>query len=410
MSSIHWMPELAAALDRLFPPDDALRADWDDVVGRVGRRRELRLGRRRRARPLRLAIVVLLLFLLLTGVATATYLLVRGNGAILFGGRYGQLLVTRPHRPGLRTIAPCTAGGPTCAIAEPAWSPDGTRLAFVRGFNGGGGTERSHMFLYVVAADGGRVRRLASCGGCGEQWESRLGWSPDGRWIAFSRDAGPRGQESLWVVDAAGGKPHHLTDCHASCADVEPTWSPNGQLLAFQHIAPTRRASGLYSIRPDGSGLKRISNDAVGDPAWSPDGRRVAFDLRDSVAIANANGSHFRVLFAGPRGTGPSNPSWSPDGRKLVFFKTPGRPGHFRVEVWTMNADGSAKKRLYHSGCCVGMWAPPVWSPDGRLIAFSANSAGGTFVMNADGSGLRRLSPNVSDSVSWQPLTKGERK
>jgi Tol biopolymer transport system component len=67
-----------------------------------------------------------------------------------------------------------------------------------------------------------------------------------------------------------------------------------------------------------------------------------------------------------------------------------------------MNADGSNKERLYHSGCCIGIYAPPIWSPDGRLIAFSANSAGGTFVINADGSGLRRLSPITSRDLSWQ--------
>ena len=67
-----------------------------------------------------------------------------------------------------------------------------------------------------------------------------------------------------------------------------------------------------------------------------------------------------------------------------------------------MNGNGSAKQRLYRSGCCVGDWAGPIWSPDGRMIAFSADSAGGTFVINADGSGLRRLSPTTSSGLSWQ--------
>ena len=115
------------------------------------------------------------------------------------------------------------------------------------------------------------------------------------------------------------------------------------------------------------------------------------------------------MLFAGARDTGPRAPSWSPDGQRLVFFKTAGQPGRYRAEIWTMNPDGSGKERLYRSGCCVDLWAPPIWSPDGRVIAFSANSAGGTLVINADGTGLRRLSRATAYSLSWQPLPKGVR-
>jgi Tol biopolymer transport system component len=85
-----------------------------------------------------------------------------------------------------------------------------------------------------------------------------------------------------------------------------------------------------------------------------------------------------------------------------VFWNTPGTPGRFRAEVWTMNADGSGKKRLYRSGCCFGFGAPPIWSPNGRRIAFSASSPAGTFVINADGTGLRRISPNLFNYLAWR--------
>jgi TolB protein len=400
MSSVDWVPELAVALDRLFPLEDGSQADWNDVVARAGSRRRLPL--RRPHRSVRLAIVIAVIFLLLAGVATATYLLVRGNGngGIALGGGFGRLLVVNPNGPGLRTIASCAPGEPSCTIFEPAWSRDGRRVAFVRGHYGMP-FEGSRMSVYVAAADGGGAKRLASCGLCGEVMGGRLGWSPDGKWIAFSRDTGPSGQRSLWIVAADGGKPRPLTTCH-TCSDVTPVWSPDGKLLVFQ------RNGGLYTVHPDGSGLTRIASG--GEPEWSPNGRRIAFDGQGGIEVANADGSDARLIFAAPNATGPWAPSWSPDGRKLVFFNTPGEPGRFRAEIWTMNADGSDKKRLYRSGCCVDVWAPPIWSPNGRLIAFSAASPGGTFVINADGTGLRRLSPTTSTELSWQPLPKAGRK
>jgi Tol biopolymer transport system component len=345
------------------------------------------------------------LILLLVGVACTTYLLVRHNGKLaLEGAADTGLLVVNPNGQDAPTLADCPGGRSVCAILEPAWSPDGKRLAFASGDPGGAHT-LPRLSLYVAAASGGGVRRLAACGDCGDFDLDPLAWSPDSKWIAFSRrEAGYRPpRASLWLVPAAGGKPQRLTDCRSSsCFDGEAAWSPDGRLLVFRRVvgntlgAPER----LYTVRRDGSGLTSIAEGA--DPKWSPDSRSIAFDAPRGIAVANADGSGIRLLFAESGPTGPGAPSWSPDGRKLVFFKTPGSPGHYRAEVWTMNADGSDKKRLYHSGCCVELGAPPIWSPDGRMIAFSANSAGGTFVMKADGSGLRQVSTDTSTHLSWQ--------
>jgi WD40-like Beta Propeller Repeat len=419
MSSLDWVPELAVALDELIPLEDGSQADWDDVVGRLGSHHHPKpkrhLVRRRPRRGVRLALVVALIFLLLTGAATATYLLLRGDGGLTFGTGGiggGKLVVVNPNTHRLHAVAHCGARH-ACSIEEPAWSPDGTQVAFLRGlYLGGAGLVRSRMFLYVAAATGEGARRLAPCGICGLQDQGQhLGWSPDGKWIAFSRDAGPtEAYQSLWVVGAAGGKPNRVTDCHARCSDIEPVWSPDGRQIAFQRLARTHAASGLYTVRPDGSHLAKIAS-TWGEPVWSPNGRRLAFDSGpDTIAVANADGTHLHVLLRGARGTGPGTPSWSPDGSKLVFFMTPGRPGRYRAEVWTMNADGADKKRLYRSGCCVDAYAAPIWSPNGQMIAFAANTAGGTFVIKADGTGLRRVSPAVPDELAWQPLSKGEQK
>jgi len=402
MSSVDWVPELAADLDRLVPLDVGLRSDWDDVLTRTGTRRWLRRARARR--PLRLAIVVAVLLLLLAGVATATYLLVRGNGGIAIGGDRLRLLVVNPNGPRLRVAAHCPPGRPACWVGSPAWSPDGTRLAYIRG-HAGGMEHPSYMSVYVADASGKDAKRLAPCGGCGL---GHLAWSPDGTRIAYTYTRGATNSGSLWIVAAAGGKPQRLTSCHARCADDEASWSPDGRSLVYTHSEPTP-AAGIYTIRGNGSLPVKIAN-GWGEPKWSPGGRRILFAPGpDGLAVMHVDGSHKRVIFAGAHGTGPGDASWSPDGRRLVFTQTPGRPGRYRFEIWTMSPDGASKERLYHSPCFIGLYAPPVWSPDGRMIAFSADTAGGTFVINSDGTGLRRVSPITADVLSWQPQPKGKR-
>ena len=173
-------------------------------------------------------------------------------------------------------------------------------------------------------------------------------------------------------------------------------------LIAFDSrrgSTPEREASHIYVMNADGTGLTRLSNDADYDldPAWSPDGRKIAFvSARDgyyAIFAMNADGSDQTRLTSNPEGNG--QPAWSPDGGKIAFVSR--RDGN--NEVYVMNADGSGQTRLTDD---VADEYEPAWSPDGRTIVFTNNADRHLYVMNADGSGETRLEATGHHAV-WSP-------
>ncbi len=358
-----------------------------------------------------LAVALLTLSIILTGLGTGLARPARQleaaarNGKIAFADDLGQLQVVALDGSAV-VIAHCPRSLGGCTLEHAAWSPDGRQIAYVSGSVGLPPSGPFTLSLYIQKATSRRARRLSDCGICATQYQGAgLAWSPDGSRIAFSRDAGPPSAQSLWLVDTTTGDLRRLTDCQPQpCVDISPAWAPNGQLIAFSRLSAD--GSSLYTVRPDGSQLTKITSTRFAEhPQWSPDGRRIAFDGDDKVFVIDANGSHETLLFAGTTGNGPGMPAWSPDGRKIAYFNTPREPNRlFDSEVWTINPDGTARKRLYHSICCVMNWAPPIWSPDGRKLAFATTSARAVFVINRDGSHLHRISSASTSALSWQRL------
>jgi TolB protein len=343
------------------------------------------------------------------------------NGAIAFLGDRGLFLSDPDGTGSHRTMQPPDPPG-ECLIdrAHPcefnglAWSPDGTKLAFVFGeFSAG---LSGDMSIYVMDAATEEVRLLARCpAGPGDPTGTcdngnRLSWSPDGQRIAISSG------EDLFVIDAASGDMVQITGC-ASCSyqglALEPTWSPDGDRIAFTGNDL------MLSIAVDGSAPRTLVRSADAGisingtrPRWSPDGTKLAFAADEGVFVVDADGSGLRLLVDHNPDIASPDPSWSPDGRQIVYLATSGSRDARQAEIRVVDVIGGNDRVLFRSGCCIGDWRSPVFSPDGRMIAFSlmvvdrGQDFVGTYVylMAADGSEVHRV-PGFGD-LAWQGLPR----
>ena len=286
-------------------------------------------------------------------------------------------------------------------VQAPAWSRDGRTIVFVSWRDGNGE-------VYAMNADASEPRNLTQH----PAKDARPAWSPDGRRIAFvsRRD----GNSEVYVMNADGSGKRNLTRNRAS--DDYPTWSPDGRRLAFLR-GPDFYSYQLYVVNADGSGLRRLTLRVPegtpettgprrgGQLVWSPDGRTIYFGRY----LVRTDGSGARRL-----PYIPLTAVWSPDGTRIAFaghkwlYGAPRKPGpccySSHSDIYVMNADGSGRRKLTHNA---RYNAEPAWSPDGRKIAFRSTRNGNRdiYVMNADGSGKRNLTRNPANdgNPSWSP-------
>lgn len=246
--------------------------------------------------------------------------------------------------------------------------------------------------IYAVNADGSGLERLTTS----EDLEFDPTWSPDGQSIAYRRQTGDESTTDIFVMDADGSHRRNLTG-RDRFGDWGPDWSPDGEWMAW-NTASGGFVFDLGLIHPNRSGRRVIESGVyVEYPAWSPDGRRIAFMSPEGsqydIFVMNADGTDVRRLTESPADDGW--PAWSPDGRQIVFSSvqddclysdaddclTTGDIGPWHT-LYVMNADGTDQHRLTRT---FGQFA--VWSPDGQYILF----APWLNVIRPDGTGLTRI-------------------
>jgi TolB protein len=309
--------------------------------------------------------------------------------AYLPGSDSSEIWTMNADGSGQTRLLPALGDGVDYSL--PAWSPDGTRIAYTTWTNEGGVSQNIRnadqtSAIWTMNADG-TDRRLVIDGTPDQAWIPA--WSPDGQWIAYT---------------------------------LSPQSAPAGATGPQENVAPgqigppsTSLGASIWIVRPDGTESRRASpegTDAI-NPVWSPDGDSIAFsvgagitgtDIRIAPIPVIEDGIADGFTAAEDQAANDWGPTWSPDGSHLLFVSN--RTGN--DEVWSVGAEeGATPVQLTDDGAAD--WVP-VYSPDGSRIAFVSDRTGEpeVWTMAPDGSDLINLTnhPQHWDgqwSVSWSP-------
>ena len=225
----------------------------------------------------------------------------------------------------------------------PTWSPSGDRIAFLRSPSINENFTRPDVAsgLYVMKADGSNEQRLTSVGPRPPKFPPI--WSPDGEHLAYLADEGL----TLYIIGADGSDRRWIANVSVAPelrqlvkAPISvPTWSPDGQYLAFTKDDGTEQ--GLYVVRPDGSDLRLIADSIAAERVlWSPDGSSIF--ASDLIVRIDPEGLRVNRLENLERVWAAA---WAPDGRRLAIIAKDDwqEPGAF---LFTMDSDGASRTAL----------------------------------------------------------------
>jgi TolB protein len=316
--------------------------------------------------------------MLLAGTLGQAHATVRGKNGRIAYRRYlnqaqtrGAIFTIRRNGTGVRQL---THPRRRVVTDEPDWSPNGRWIVYhVETQNG--------SRVFKIRANGSSRKYLSSgcprlneAGRCGDGYPA---WSPNGKRIALQRESCGTGMHNLiaiYVMRADGTHPRRVTHKNATCAtrhpleDHAPAWAPSGNRLAFERLDHRREKQAIFTIRLDGTGLRRLTPwriDAA-QPDWSPNGRWIAFrtqdqsETRGNIALVHPNGTGLHRITHSHGKRKWLSCSFSPNGKKIQAGRVPGRGKAGNADIYVMNLDGTGRRNLTRSGAweSASDWGP----------------------------------------------------
>ena len=233
-------------------------------------------------------------------------------------------------------------------------------------------------------------------------------WAPDGSLIAFSRC--PKGGScAIYTVKPDGSALTKISPACPGCGgDSQPGFSPDGHSIVFGRFAPSYGCCAIVIADLQTHALQVVTKGkkpyAIGEPQFSPDGKQISFieaaqpnDHPRAVFVVNTDGTGLHRVTPW-RLNGGDDPDWSPDGKWILFRSNEQLDGQ-RSQVYVIHPDGTGLKQLTHfaAGTIVLSFS---FSPDGKWITFAKSGLAGepdVFVMRANGTGVRP----VTRTTSW---------
>lgn len=266
--------------------------------------------------------------------------------------------------------------------------------------------------LFVFSPQSGVLTKLTS--GIEDDWWPA--WAPDGRRLALARSPVRNAAFDIFILDTVTGTASNITNTALDNEDG-PSWSPDGKKIVFSaepndptRILSERFSSDIYVMDLETRAIERLVDDPQidFDPAWSPDGTAIAYSKGGELRMIASDGS-FQLTVASSSRVEDGNivgPTWSPNGKQIAFTTYAG-------SVWIVNRDGSDLRRIT-SNSSSAYYA--TWSPDGRWIAFTGERLDSDsdqtpevslHKIRPDGSGEMRLVELTVDAyharIDWAP-------